>query len=106
MLRAELRDLSNTAWLRVQDRFTGAYAEQTRVLVLRCNTLLLNLVVDLSEVMFVDAGGEDVLLWLARIGTQFVANSPRSLVLCARLRLPILKRSRPKAGGRILKRRY
>ncbi len=106
MLRVELRDASNTAWLRVQGRFVGAYAGQIRVLVLRCNTLLLSLVVDLSDAMFVDAGGEELLIWLARIGTQFVANSPSSLDLCHKLRLPILKRSRPGAPGRTLKMRY
>ena len=51
----------------------GAFAEDTKAMVVRCK-LPSHLVVDLSEVMFVDGEGEEVLLWLARIGAQFVAS--------------------------------
>lgn len=88
MLRVEVHDASNTTWLRVEGRFVGAFAEDTKVMVVRCK-LPSHLVVDLSEVMFVDAEGEEVLLWLARIGAQFVANSCYSLDVCERLHLPI-----------------
>ncbi len=106
MLRAELRDASNTAWLRLQGRFVGAQTEQVRALVVRCNTLFLKLVVDLSDVTFVDAGGEDLLLWLACIGAQFVANRPHSLHLCRRVRLPLLKTSRSGSRRRTVKTHY
>ncbi len=106
MLRAELRDFSNTAWLQLQGRFTGAYAEQTRALVLRCNTILLTLIVDLSQLTLVDAGGEDLLVWLARTGALFVANTPHSLHLCNRLHLPVLSGTASRPRGRSLRRHY
>ncbi len=88
MLRVELHDASNSIWLRVEGRFVGAFAEEARTLVLRCK-LPWKLVVDLSEITFVDAGGEKVLSWLGRIGAQFVANNCYSLDLCDRLHLPM-----------------
>jgi hypothetical protein len=99
MLRVEVHDASSTTWLRVEGRFVGAFAEDTKAMVVRCK-LPSHLVVDLSELMFVDAEGEEVLLWLARIGAQFVANSFYSLDVCERLRLPIFQESgsgRPRA---------
>ena len=98
MLRVEVHDASNTTWPRVDGRFVGAFAEDTKAMVVRCK-LPSHLVVDLSEVMFVDGEGE-VLLWLARIGAQFVANSFYSLDVCERLCLPIFQESgsgRPRA---------
>ena len=88
MLRVELHDASNSIWLRVEGRFVGAFAEEARTLVLHCK-LPWKLVVDLSEITFVDVGGEQVLSWLGRIGAQFVANSCYSLDVCDRLHLPI-----------------
>lgn len=92
MLRAELHDASNSIWLRVEGRFVGAFAEEARTLVVRCK-LPWKLVVDLSEITFVDASGEEVLSWLGRIGAHFVANSCYALDVCERLHLSILKRS-------------
>jgi hypothetical protein len=46
-----------------------------------------NLVVDLSEVTFVDARGEEALLWLNQNGARFRSNSAYSLDVCERLRL-------------------
>jgi hypothetical protein len=88
MLRVELHDASNSIWLRVEGRFVGAFAEEARTLVLRCK-LPWKLVVDLSEITFVDVGGEQVLSWLGRIGAQFVANNCYSLDICDRLHLPM-----------------
>ena len=91
MLRVELHDASNTAWLRVEGPFTGAFAEDTKTLVLRC-AFRCKLVVDLTEATFVDGHGKEVLLWLAGVGTQFVAKSRHSFQLCERLHLPIMAR--------------
>jgi hypothetical protein len=90
MLRVEVHDASNTTWLRVEGRFVGAFAEDTKAMVVRCK-LPSHLVVDLSEVAFVDAEGEEVLLWLARIVAQFVANSCYTLDVCERLHLLIFQ---------------
>jgi len=90
MLRVEVRDVSGITWLQAEGRFVGAFAEDTKAMVLR-SKVPSHLVVDLSEVTFVDAEGEAVLLWLAGIGAQFVANSSSySLDVCERLDLPML----------------
>ncbi len=92
MLRVEIRDASNSTWLLIEGRFVGLFAEETRTMVTRCR-LKSKLVVDLSDMTFVDAGGEQVLLWLGRIGAQFVGNSSYALDVCHRLNLAMLRRS-------------
>lgn len=90
MLRIERQDLSNTTRLRVEGRLVSAFAETTMAMVVSCK-FLSNLIVDLTELMFVDAGGEEVLVWLARMGAQFVAHNCYSAHVCERLHLPLLK---------------
>jgi len=90
MLRVERHDTSNTTWLRVEGRLVGTFAEDVRSAVVGCK-FLSSLIVDLTELMFVDAGGEEVLLWLGGMGAQFVADNTYSLDVCERLHLPLLK---------------
>src|SRR5437588_8208995 len=74
MLRVEFHDAANTVTMRLEGRFVGPFAKDTRDLVTRCK-IPLRLVVNLSEVTFVDAVGEEVLSWLGRIGGEFVAEN-------------------------------
>jgi hypothetical protein len=92
MLRVEIHDASNATWLLVEGRFVAAYAEETKTMVMRCK-LKSKLVVDVSEMTFVDAAGEEILLWLGCMGAQFVANSSYALDVCQRLHLPMVRRS-------------
>ncbi len=94
MMGVEFYDLSNTVYLRVEGRFAGTYAESMRAMVMCC-TFPPRLVVDLSHVSFVDAGGKEVLSWLGRIGAQFVADSFYSVDLCESLQLPTLDQGAP-----------
>ena len=91
MLRVEFQDVGNTVDMRVEGRFVGAFAKDTRDLVTRCK-IPLRLVVNLSEVTFVDAVGEEVLSWLARVGGEFVAESCYPLHICERLHLPMARK--------------
>jgi anti-anti-sigma regulatory factor len=91
MLRVEFQDVGNTVTMQLEGRFVGAFAEDTRDLVTRCK-IPPRLVVNLSEVTFVDAVGEEVLLWLARIGGEFVAENCYPLHVCERLHLPIMQK--------------
>ncbi|HZU44513.1 MAG TPA: hypothetical protein VE994_17690 [Terriglobales bacterium] len=91
MLRVEIHDASNATWLLVEGRFVAAFAEETRTMVTRCK-LKSKLVVDLSDMTFVDAAGEEILLGLGRKGAQFVANSSYALDVCQRLHLPMVRR--------------
>jgi hypothetical protein len=94
MLRVEFQDVGNTVTMRLEGRFVGAFADDTRDLVTRCK-IPLRLIVNLSEVTFVDAIGEEALSWLARIGGEFVAENCYPLHVCERLHLPMA----PKRAG-------
>ena len=95
MLRVECQDVGNTVTLRLEGRFVGPFARDTRDLVTRCKPPL-RLVVNLSEVTFVDAVGEEVLSWLARMRGEFVAENCYPLHVCERLHLPM---ARKRAGA-------
>jgi hypothetical protein len=94
MLRVECHDVGDTVTLRLEGRLVGEFAEDARDLVSRCK-IPLRLVVNLSEMTFVDVMGEEVLLWLARIGGEFVAENCYPLHVCERLHLPMA----PKCAG-------
>ena len=92
MLRVECHDVGNTVTLRLEGRLVGEFAQDARDLVTRCK-IPLRLVVNLSEVTFVDVMGEEVLLWFARIGGEFVAENCYPLHVCERLHLPMAQKS-------------
>ena len=94
MLRVEYHDIGDTVTMRLEGRFVREFAQDARDLVTRCK-IPLRLVVNLSEVTFVDGMGEKVLLWLARIGGEFVAENCYPLHICERLHLPMA----PKCAG-------
>ena len=96
MLRVEMRDSINTFILRLEGRLTGEDAEHVRILVMRCHNEW-RLIVDLTEVMFVDAVGEEVLSFLRRFGAEFVADTAYTLDVCERLHLPLARKRVSKA---------
>jgi hypothetical protein len=69
---------------------TGEGAEQVRTLVTR-GDVRLKLVVDLTEMMFIDAIGEEVLSFAEKLGAQFIAETSYSRDVCERLNLPLVK---------------
>ena len=87
MLRVETQELDGALICRLEGRFTGDGAEHLRLLVTRCDSKL-ELVVDLTEIMFIDAIGEDVLLFVKKLGGEFVAETAYSRDICERLQLP------------------
>ncbi len=89
MLRVQTQELDGVLICRLEGRFTGKGAEEVRTLVTRCDSKL-ELVVDLTEVMFIDAVGEEVLLFVNRLGAQFVAETSYSRDVCERLQLPLI----------------
>jgi hypothetical protein len=90
MLRVETQRLDGALICRLEGRFTGEGAEEVRRLVTRCDSKL-ELVVDLTDVMFIDAIGEEVLLFVKRLGAQFVAETSYSRDVCERLDLPLVR---------------
>ena len=94
MLRVEFEDVRDMVTMRLQGRFIGPFAKDTKDLVTRCK-IPTRLVVNVSEVTFVDAVGEEMLSWLARIGGRFIADNCYPLHVCQRLHLPMApKRAR------------
>jgi hypothetical protein len=88
MLRVEIRNSADTLILKLEGRFTGNDAEHTRTLTTRLAARD-KLLVDLTEVVFVDAAGEEVLSFLGRIGAEFVAPNSYVLDVCERLNLRV-----------------
>ena len=93
MLRVQTQELEGALICRLEGRFTGKGAEEVRTLVARCHSKL-ELVVDLTDVMFIDAIGEEVLLFVKRLGAQFVAETSYSRDVCERLQLPFIGKSK------------
>ena len=94
MLRVETQQSDGELICRLEGRFTGAGAEQVRALTTRCETNL-KLIVDLTEILFIDAVGEEVLSLLKRLGAHFLAETSYSLDICERLALPLVGNRNP-----------
>jgi hypothetical protein len=50
------------------------------------------LIVDLTELSYVDSVGEQLLKWLASVGALFVAGTFYAIAICDRLRLSPMQR--------------
>ena len=88
MLRVEICDSADTLILRLEGRFTGADAEHTRTLTAHFAARG-KLLVDLTEVVFIDAAGEEVLSFLGQLGAEYVAPNSYVLDVCERLNLHV-----------------
>ena len=86
MFRVEINNGANALVMKIEGQLSGNYAEHTRMLMTHCNTEL-PLVVDLTDVTFVDSEGEGVLSFFGRLGAEFVADNAYSRDLCERLNL-------------------
>jgi hypothetical protein len=88
MLRFELRNSDETCRITLEGRLTGDDAEHMRTHVTRC-PVSTKLVVDLTEVVFIDSVGEQVLSFLGRLGAVFIAPNSYTLDVCERLNLSL-----------------
>jgi hypothetical protein len=86
MLRVDILDSANALSLKLEGRFTGNDAENTRTLMARCHGGM-TLIVDLTEVTFIDSVGEEALSFFGRFGAEFVAQTSYTLDVCERLHL-------------------
>jgi len=98
MLRLEIQDLLNASIVRLQGRLAGDWADHVRLLMTHRHTGM-RLVVDLTEVTFVDGIGEEVLWLLKRLGAEFVADTSYTLDICERLHLPLAGKDLSPAGS-------
>ena len=88
MLRVDIRDSANALSLKLEGRFTGNDAQNTCALMVRCHDGM-ELIVDLTEVTFIDSVGEEVLSFFGRFGAKFVAPTSYTLDTCERLHLRV-----------------
>jgi hypothetical protein len=86
MLRVEMHDSANMLNLKLVGRFTGNDAEDTRMLITR-EHIGMRLIVDLTDLTFIDSVGEEVLSLFGRFGAEFVAQTSYTLDVCERLHL-------------------
>jgi len=91
MFRAEIQWLASGPTLKLEGKLVADWAEQARCLVPK-DVLPKGLIVDLTEVSYVDSVGEELLEWLASVGAVFVAGSVYGFTICDRLRLPPMQR--------------
>jgi len=91
MFRAEIQWLASGPTLKLEGKLVADWAEQAKCLVTR-DVLPEGLIVDLTEVSYIDAVGEQLLKWLASVGTLFVPGNVYAIAICDRLRLPPMQR--------------
>ena len=91
MFRAEIQWLASGPTLKLEGRLVTDWAEQARCLVTK-DILPKDLIVDLTEVSYVDSVGEQLLKWLASVGAVFIGGSVYAFAVCDRLRLPLMQR--------------
>ena len=97
MFRAELNRYADESLLKMEGRLVGEWADEVKSLLSR-GPVPKQLIVDLTEVSYVDAVGEQVLTCLSSLGATFVADAVYAAATCKRLKLtirskPILKKS-------------
>lgn len=90
MFRVEMHHGASALVMKIEGQLSGNYAEHARTLLSRCNTEL-PLVVDLTDVTFVDSAGEGALSFFGRLGAEFIADNAYSRDLCERLHLPLAR---------------
>jgi hypothetical protein len=83
----------------LEGRFTGDDAEHVRMLITRC-PVDARPTVDLTDVVFIDAVGEEVLSFFGRFGAAFVAPNSYALDVCERLNLCVTPNSTPPKNER------
>lgn len=98
MFRAEIRWLENGPTLKMEGKLAGDWAEQARCLV-TTDVVPKGLIVDLTEVSYVDSAGERLLSWLDSVGAVFAARGVYLTAVCERLGLSPMRRIRVRRYG-------
>lgn len=91
MFHAELLWLANGPTLKMRGKLMGNWAEQARYLLTR-DIVPKGLIVELTEVSYVDSAGERLLSWLGSVGAVFTASGVYAAALCERLGLSFVHR--------------
>lgn len=92
MFRAEILWLKKGPSLKLEGKLVGEWAEQARRLV-TTDVIPKRLIVDLTEVTYIDSAGEGLLIWLASVGAVFAARGVYTTDVCKRLGLSPMHRT-------------
>lgn len=92
MFRAEIHQHPGGPILKLEGRLAGEWAEEARSLVSK-GSIPAGLVIDLTDLIYVDPVGEEVLVWLKSIGAVFIAKGVYVASVCKRLRLPMQRKA-------------
>lgn len=98
MLRAEILWMANGPTLKLEGRLVGEWAEQARSLM-TTDVVPRGLILDLTEVSYVDSAGERLLSWLGSVGAVFLASSLYATAVCERLGLSPMQRIAARRNG-------
>jgi hypothetical protein len=98
MFRAEILWLANGPTLKMEGRLVGEWAEQARRIV-TTDVVPRGLIVDLTEVSYVDSAGEHLLSWLSSVGAVFAASNVYAIDVCERLGLSPMQRISARRHG-------
>ena len=69
-----MSQLANSPTLTLEGRLAGAWAEQARTLFGK-DSLPKGLIIDVTDVSYVDATGEEALQWFCSLGAKFIAKA-------------------------------
>jgi hypothetical protein len=92
MFRAEIHHFANGPVLKMEGRLVGDWAKQALSLVARCSVPK-GLIVDLTDVTYVDSVGEQVLNWFSSVGAVFVARNVYAAGVCETLNLQLRRQA-------------
>jgi hypothetical protein len=98
MFRAEIRWLASGPTLKLEGKLVADWAEEARRLVTK-DVVPKGLIVDLTEVSYIDAGGEPLLSWLDSVGAAFLASGVYTAAICERLGLSPVRRMPARRRG-------
>ena len=89
MFRAQLSQLVNGPTLKMEGSLVGEWAHEVKSLLTNGPPVPKGLIVDLTDVSYIDSVGEQVLAWLASVGASFMAKGVYGASVCERLQLPL-----------------
>lgn len=90
MFRAEILWFANGPTLKMDGKLVGEWAEQARDLV-TADVVPKSLIVDLTDVTYVDSAGERLLSWLGSVGAVFEVSGVYAIGVCERLGLSAIQ---------------
>ena len=88
MFRAQIKELASGSILKMEGTLVGEWAREAKSLITN-GPIPKGLVIDLTEVSYIDSVGEQVLAWCASVGASFRAKAVYAASVCERLQLPL-----------------